>query len=106
MRSVHQKIRRLRKERKKTLREVAAAICVPLTTYREWEYGRAIRGEHMIKLAKVFGVPGPPHSRPQARGYTRIPGARLFGHWFSSATIAFSIPTAAGLRLRPCNAPE
>ena len=33
MRSVHQTIRRLRKERKKTLREVAAAICVPLTTY-------------------------------------------------------------------------
>ena len=30
------KNRRLRKERKKTLREVAAAICVPLTTYREW----------------------------------------------------------------------
>src|SRR5882762_1035006 len=88
--------RRLRNERKKTLREVAAAICVPLTTYREWEYGRAIRGEHMIKLEKGFGVPGPPNSRPQTRGYTRIPGTRLFGHWFSRATMAFSIPPPAG----------
>jgi transcriptional regulator with XRE-family HTH domain len=56
MESLHLKIKRLRKERKLTLREVAQGIGVPLTTYREWEYGRAIRSEHLINLAKFFGV--------------------------------------------------
>ena len=38
------KNRRLRKERKKTLREVTAAICVPLTTYRD-SWGATVPGD-------------------------------------------------------------
>jgi transcriptional regulator with XRE-family HTH domain len=45
-----------RKNRRLTISEVAERIEVPLTTYREWEYGRAIRGEPYVRLAEVFGV--------------------------------------------------
>jgi transcriptional regulator with XRE-family HTH domain len=50
------RLKQFRAERNLTMREVATAIGVPLTTYREWEYGRAIRGEFLIKLAKFFGI--------------------------------------------------
>lgn len=39
------------------MRKVAAAIGVPLTTYREWEeHGRAIRAENFLKIATYFGI--------------------------------------------------
>ena len=38
------------------MREAARRIGVPETTYREWEYGRAIRGEPYVKIALAFGV--------------------------------------------------
>ena len=38
------------------MREVAIGIGVPLTTYREWEYGRAVQGKHLVNLAKFYGV--------------------------------------------------
>ncbi len=38
------------------MRDLARLINVPETTYREWEYGRAIRGEPYVKLAKALGV--------------------------------------------------
>lgn len=38
------------------MREAARRIGVPETTYREWEYGRAIRGEPYPKIAAAFGV--------------------------------------------------
>lgn len=38
------------------MREAAKRIGVPETTYREWEYGRAIRGEPYIRIARAFGV--------------------------------------------------
>jgi transcriptional regulator with XRE-family HTH domain len=50
------KLKKLRMQRGFTMREVADGIAVPLITYREWEYGRAIRGEFLIKLAKFFGI--------------------------------------------------
>lgn len=39
-----------------TLQQVARAIGVPASTYRDWEYGKAIRGEPYEKLAELFGV--------------------------------------------------
>ncbi len=39
-----------------SMREAAKRIGVPETTYREWEYGRAIRGEPYIRIARTFGV--------------------------------------------------
>src|SRR5216684_5517113 len=110
MRSVHQTIRRLRKERKKTLREVAAAICVPLTTYREWEYDRAIRSEHSWRThdqarKQCFGVPDPPNSRPQTRLHSNSWNQTVRPLVLQSHDGLLN-PTAGGLRLRPCNAPE
>ncbi|MBK8202439.1 MAG: helix-turn-helix transcriptional regulator [Bdellovibrionales bacterium] len=38
------------------MREAARRIGVPESTYREWEYGRKIRGEPYLQIAKTFGV--------------------------------------------------
>jgi hypothetical protein len=39
------------------MKEVAKSISVPETTYREWEYGRNIKGiEPYIRLSKIFEV--------------------------------------------------
>lgn len=54
--SIHHRLARLRLENGLTAKSVAEAIGVPVTTYREWEYGRAIRGEPYQKLAQLFNV--------------------------------------------------
>ena len=51
-----QRLKRLRQSRRMTIEEVASQIGVATSTYREWEYGREIRGEPYEKLADVFGV--------------------------------------------------
>jgi transcriptional regulator with XRE-family HTH domain len=56
MRPFYKRLRRLREDRRLSMREVAKLINVPETTYREWEYGRAIRGEPYIKIARALGV--------------------------------------------------
>jgi transcriptional regulator with XRE-family HTH domain len=38
------------------MREVATGIGVPVTTYREWEQGRSIRAENVLRLAHYFGI--------------------------------------------------
>lgn len=38
------------------MREAAKLIGIPETTYREWEYGRQIRGEPYVKIADAFGI--------------------------------------------------
>jgi hypothetical protein len=38
------------------MKEVARRIRVPETTYREWEYGRTIRGEPYVRIAETLGV--------------------------------------------------
>lgn len=53
----HQRLKRLRNENKLTVKEMSARIGVPESSYREWEYGRAITGgEHYIQIAKVLGL--------------------------------------------------
>lgn len=55
--SFSKRLRRLRKERGLTMKQVAIRLSVPVTTYREWEYGRSIQGtEPYLKLAEVFSV--------------------------------------------------
>lgn len=40
-----------------SMRDAARRIGVPETTYREWEYGRQIRGAESYKrIARAFGV--------------------------------------------------
>lgn len=38
------------------VREVAKFIGVSVSTYRDWEYGRSIKGEPYQKLAEIYGV--------------------------------------------------
>ena len=49
-------LKQLRARKKLTLREVAELLDIPVSTYRDWEYGKAIQGEPYVKLAKIFGV--------------------------------------------------
>ncbi|MGZ3694567.1 MAG: helix-turn-helix domain-containing protein [Bdellovibrionota bacterium] len=56
METIGKRLRRLRKLRGLSLKEVGAAIGVPVSTYKEWEYGRAIQGEPYEKLAECLGV--------------------------------------------------
>ncbi len=57
METFAKRIIRLRTERGLTQKGVARALAVPLSTYKEWEYGRRIQGEHIyVKLAEVLGI--------------------------------------------------
>lgn len=38
------------------MREASKLIGVPESTYRDWEYGREIRGEPYLQIAKAFGI--------------------------------------------------
>jgi transcriptional regulator with XRE-family HTH domain len=56
MPTLAKRLKKLRETRRLSMRETAKLIGVPETTYREWEYGRAVRGEPYLKIAKAFGV--------------------------------------------------
>lgn len=57
MEAFHQRLRRLREAKGLSSKEVARRIGKPETTYREWEYGRAIQGEKpYVALSKVYGI--------------------------------------------------
>lgn len=50
------RLRRLRVGRSLSTIEVASRLGVAPSTYREWENGRAIRGEPYEKLALILGA--------------------------------------------------
>ncbi|MBX2988047.1 MAG: helix-turn-helix transcriptional regulator [Bdellovibrionaceae bacterium] len=50
------RLKRLRLQRGLSTSELAKSLGVSPSTYREWEYGRAIRGEPYDKLASALGV--------------------------------------------------
>ena len=54
--TIGKRMRTLRTAKKLTVKEVAAQLRVPMTTYREWENGRAIQGEPYMKIAEVFEI--------------------------------------------------
>lgn len=56
MSSLGKRVRSLRERQQKTISEVAQRIGVPASTYREWEYGRSIRGEFYLPLSKALSV--------------------------------------------------
>jgi transcriptional regulator with XRE-family HTH domain len=39
-----------------TIKECAEFLGVSSSTYRDWEYGRAITGEPYLKIAELFGI--------------------------------------------------
>ena len=53
---LHRRLKRLRSARGLTMKALSARVGIPMTTYREWEYGRSIRGEPYEKLARAFGI--------------------------------------------------
>ena len=55
-RSLGERLRHLRNKQNLTASEVAQAIRVSVSTYREWENGRSIRGEPYVELAKILQV--------------------------------------------------
>ncbi len=70
-----QRLKRLRLQSGLTISETAEAVGVSPSTYREWEYGRAIRGEPYAKIALTFRVTlselllgGEKYSRSKALG--------------------------------------
>ena len=57
METFAQRIASLRQKRGLTQRKVAEALNIPLSTYKEWEYGRRMQGEEVyVRLAEIFEV--------------------------------------------------
>jgi transcriptional regulator with XRE-family HTH domain len=54
--SFSKRLRYYRNKKKLTVKEMAAAIEVPITTYREWENGRSVSGEPYEKIAEVLDI--------------------------------------------------
>ena len=57
METFAKRITNLRLKNGLTQRQVAEALGVPLSTYKEWEYGRKIQGEeYYVKMSEIFQV--------------------------------------------------
>lgn len=53
----HHRLKRLRKQRELSVREIAQRIGVPISTYREWENGRLIQGPTpYLMISKTLNV--------------------------------------------------
>ena len=50
------RLKRLRENNHLTISFIAKKIEVSPSTYRDWEYGRSIKGEPYMKLARLYGV--------------------------------------------------
>lgn len=50
------RLKAMRAKANVSAKDVARSIGVAESTYRDWEYGRAIKGEPYVALAKTFGV--------------------------------------------------
>ena len=50
------RLRRLREERKLTAAEMAQALGVAPTTYREWERGRGLIAPPFLKMSEVLAI--------------------------------------------------
>ena len=50
------RLRKLRLSKNLTLKEVAEHFNVPATTYRDWEYGKAIQGEPYLAIADFYQI--------------------------------------------------
>ena len=50
------KIRNLRLERNMTMKDVAIALQISRSTYRDWEYGSKVPAKALAQIADVFRV--------------------------------------------------
>ena len=56
MQTLAQRLQFYRKQKKMTIKEVAKRLNISQSTYRDWEYGRQIKGEPYLALCEVFEV--------------------------------------------------
>lgn len=56
METLGKRLKRLREKKHLSITFMAEQLSVSPSTYREWEYGRAINGEPYMKLANIYGV--------------------------------------------------
>jgi transcriptional regulator with XRE-family HTH domain len=56
MEPIGKKLEKFRKNKNMTLKEMAKRINVPVSTYRDWEYGREIKGEPYSKIAEILKI--------------------------------------------------
>lgn len=56
MEQLSERLKKYRLRRKLSQKQVAEALKVPPSTYRDWEYGKKIVGEPYMKLAEIFEV--------------------------------------------------
>ncbi len=50
------RLRKLRIAKGIKVKEMALQLGVSISTYRDWEYGRAIKGEPYAKMAEILSV--------------------------------------------------
>lgn len=53
---IGQRLKRIRTENGFSISEVANTAGIAVSTYREWEHGRQIKGEPYEKIAQALGV--------------------------------------------------
>lgn len=56
MRPLAQRLKQLREKKELSVSDVARRLGVSPSTYRDWEYGREIKGEPYIKICQLFNV--------------------------------------------------
>jgi len=56
MNTLHERLKKYRVRRGLTLAEAATLSGVPVSTYKEWENGRQIRGEPYVALAQTYQI--------------------------------------------------
>ncbi|MES2769314.1 MAG: helix-turn-helix transcriptional regulator [Bdellovibrionota bacterium] len=56
METMGKRLNRLRIKRGLSLKQVAEQLNISASTYRDWEYGKAIQGEPYMDLAKVLNI--------------------------------------------------
>ena len=54
--SIAQRMKKLRQLQNLTAKEVALKAQVPVSTYRDWEAGREIKGEPYVRIAQALEV--------------------------------------------------
>lgn len=56
MESFASRLKKLRVEKGMSAKDLAQKIGVSVSTYREWEYGRQIKGEPYVRIAAALDV--------------------------------------------------
>lgn len=56
METLGKRLRKLREKKGFSIAEISKNISVSPSTYRDWEYGREIKGEPYVKIADYFNV--------------------------------------------------